>query len=131
MSPSYTMIGPRNPWLIGFGETPPDPTRMLTYNATPQKHRPANSDGKKIPPSNLEDHCDAYNFRYPCCLCADGGGRGAYVESAVYSWWNKDTKKADWTPPASILEEHQSFTDWMKKSGKYYLLNSSGPTKSK
>ncbi|KAG1845649.1 hypothetical protein F4604DRAFT_1688633 [Suillus subluteus] len=84
---------------------------------------PADRDGKKIPPSDLEVHRDVYNFRYPCCLCADGGGRGAYVESAVYSWWNKDTKKIDWTvrcasdtcgyqcyqlqPPASILEEYE------------------------
>ncbi|KAG1863143.1 hypothetical protein F4604DRAFT_1683728 [Suillus subluteus] len=58
---------------------------------------PADRDGKKIPPSDLEVHRDVYNFRYPCCLCADGGGRGAYVESVVYSWWNKDTKKVDWT----------------------------------
>ncbi|KAG2129631.1 hypothetical protein DEU56DRAFT_915136 [Suillus clintonianus] len=58
---------------------------------------PADGDGKKIPPFNLEIHRDEYNFRYPCCICADGGGRGEYVESAVYSWWDKDTDQTDWT----------------------------------
>ncbi|KAG1765665.1 hypothetical protein EDD22DRAFT_950972 [Suillus occidentalis] len=71
---------------------------------------PTNSDGERIPPSDLEIHRDAYNFRYPCCLCADGGGRRAYVESAVYPWWNKDTKKADWIPPAGILEELKGYS---------------------
>ncbi|KAG1843768.1 hypothetical protein F4604DRAFT_1938005 [Suillus subluteus] len=58
---------------------------------------PADGDGKKIPPFDLEIHRDEYNFRYPCCICADGGGRGEYVESAVYSWWDKDTDQTDWT----------------------------------
>ncbi|KAG2112779.1 hypothetical protein DEU56DRAFT_762022 [Suillus clintonianus] len=58
---------------------------------------PIGCDGKKIPPSHLEMHRDGYDYRFPCCLCADGGGRGAYVESAVYSWWDEGTKKTDWT----------------------------------
>ncbi|OJA16861.1 hypothetical protein AZE42_09972 [Rhizopogon vesiculosus] len=58
---------------------------------------PTDGDGKKILPSGLEKYHDEYNFRYPCCICADGGGRGAYVEAAVYPWWNKSTKKTDWT----------------------------------
>ncbi|KAG1774200.1 hypothetical protein EV702DRAFT_1047982 [Suillus placidus] len=50
-----------------------------------------------IPPSDLEKGQKKYNFRYPCCLCADSGGSEAYVETAVYSWWNETTKKSHWT----------------------------------
>ncbi|KIK37769.1 hypothetical protein CY34DRAFT_108952 [Suillus luteus UH-Slu-Lm8-n1] len=57
---------------------------------------PIGCDGKRVPPSHLKKHRDGYDFRFPCCLCADGGGRGAYVESAVYSWWDESTKKTDW-----------------------------------
>ncbi|KAG1767584.1 hypothetical protein EV702DRAFT_1050279 [Suillus placidus] len=58
---------------------------------------PADSAGKKIPLSNFEKYHDEYEFRYPCCLCADGGGKGAYVEAAVYPWWNDTTKQTHWT----------------------------------
>jgi hypothetical protein len=47
-------------------------------------------------------HCNEYNFRFPCCLCADGGGRGVYVESAIYPWWNERTKKTDWTAQGHV-----------------------------
>ncbi|KAG1779651.1 hypothetical protein EV702DRAFT_1043571 [Suillus placidus] len=57
---------------------------------------PADGDGKKIPPSDLEKHRDEYDFRYPCCLCADGGGRGTYTEAAVYPWWNKTMRTTCW-----------------------------------
>ncbi|KAG1896201.1 uncharacterized protein F5891DRAFT_983720 [Suillus fuscotomentosus] len=54
---------------------------------------PANGEGQKIPPSNLEDCRAEYDFKYLCCLCADDG---EYVEAAVYSWWNETTKKTYW-----------------------------------
>ncbi|KAG1844132.1 hypothetical protein C8R48DRAFT_678544 [Suillus tomentosus] len=58
---------------------------------------PADDEGKKIPPSDLEKSCEEYDFQYPCCLCADEGGKEAYVEAAVYSWWDPITKKTHWT----------------------------------
>ncbi|KAG2753753.1 hypothetical protein P692DRAFT_20722120 [Suillus brevipes Sb2] len=58
---------------------------------------PADSEGKKILPSNFGKHRDEYEFRYPCCLCADGGGKAAYVEAAVYPWWNNTMKQTQWT----------------------------------
>ncbi|KAG2753241.1 hypothetical protein P692DRAFT_20723138 [Suillus brevipes Sb2] len=58
---------------------------------------PADGEGKMIPPSDLEKGREKYDFRYPCCLCADSGGSEAYVETAVYSWWNETTKKSHWT----------------------------------
>ncbi|KAG1892476.1 hypothetical protein F4604DRAFT_1672480 [Suillus subluteus] len=58
---------------------------------------PADCEGKKVPPSNLEKHREKYDFRYPCCVCADGSGRGAYIEVAVYPWWNKTTNNTFWT----------------------------------
>ncbi|KAG1806685.1 uncharacterized protein HD556DRAFT_1303094 [Suillus plorans] len=57
---------------------------------------PADREGRKILPSNLEKHCKKYDFRYPCCVCANGGGRGAYIEVAVYPWWNKTTNNTFW-----------------------------------
>ncbi|KAG1721498.1 uncharacterized protein EDB91DRAFT_1088420 [Suillus paluster] len=57
---------------------------------------PADGEGRKIPPSDLEKYHKEYDIRYPCCLCADGGGRGAYVEAAVYHWWNTTTRKTYW-----------------------------------
>ncbi|KAG1887690.1 hypothetical protein F4604DRAFT_1916503 [Suillus subluteus] len=38
---------------------------------------PVDGNGKKILPSHLEKYRDGHNFKYPCCLCADGGERGA------------------------------------------------------
>ncbi|KAG2126801.1 hypothetical protein DEU56DRAFT_758785 [Suillus clintonianus] len=65
---------------------------LLHYDSTSKSmiewYWPADGDGKRILPPDLE--------RYPCCLCADGGGRKAYVEAAVYSWWNKIDKNTDW-----------------------------------
>ncbi|KAG2108983.1 uncharacterized protein F5147DRAFT_652560 [Suillus discolor] len=58
---------------------------------------PADDEGKKIPPSDLEKSCEEYDFQYPCCLCADEGGKEAYVEAAVYPWWDTITKKTHWT----------------------------------
>ncbi|KAG1888620.1 hypothetical protein F4604DRAFT_1674281 [Suillus subluteus] len=58
---------------------------------------PIGCDGKKIPPSHLEMHRDGYDFRFLCCLCTDGSGRGVYVESAVYSWWDEGAEKTHWT----------------------------------
>ncbi|KAG2741671.1 hypothetical protein P692DRAFT_20879848 [Suillus brevipes Sb2] len=40
---------------------------------------PADSAGKKIPLSDFEKYRDEYVFRYPCCLCADGGGKAALI----------------------------------------------------
>ncbi|KAG2125336.1 hypothetical protein DEU56DRAFT_759366 [Suillus clintonianus] len=57
---------------------------------------PADSDGERIPPSHLEKYRNGHDFKYPCCLCADGGGRGAYMEAAVYSWRNEIAGKTDW-----------------------------------
>ncbi|KAG1838001.1 hypothetical protein F4604DRAFT_1941885 [Suillus subluteus] len=58
---------------------------------------PADDEGKKIPPSDFEKSREKYDFRYPCCLCADDDGKEAYVEAAVYPWWNTTTKKTHWT----------------------------------
>ncbi|KAG1845196.1 hypothetical protein F4604DRAFT_1688813 [Suillus subluteus] len=61
---------------------------------------PADGEGKMIPPSDLEKGREKYDFRYPCWLCADSGGSEAYVETAVYSWWNEDAKKSHWNEDA-------------------------------
>ncbi|KAG2120546.1 uncharacterized protein F5147DRAFT_647031 [Suillus discolor] len=58
---------------------------------------PADDEGKKIPPSDLEKSRKEYNFQYPCCLCADEGGKEAYVEAAVYPWWDTITEGTHWT----------------------------------
>ncbi|KAG1866144.1 hypothetical protein F4604DRAFT_1928154 [Suillus subluteus] len=58
---------------------------------------PADGEGKKIPPSDFEKSREEYNFQYPCCLCAGEGGKEAYVEAAVYPWWDSITKKTRWT----------------------------------
>jgi hypothetical protein len=72
-----------------------NPVQILR-NDTTRKRRPADVEGKKIPPSDLERCREEYDFRFPCCLCADGGEKGAYVEAAVYSWWDKTTKDTYW-----------------------------------
>ncbi|KAG1894274.1 uncharacterized protein F5891DRAFT_985162 [Suillus fuscotomentosus] len=41
---------------------------------------PIDGDGKKILPFNLEIHRKEYELKYPCCLCANGSGRSAYIE---------------------------------------------------
>jgi hypothetical protein len=74
-----------------------NPVQILRNDTAPQKRRPADDEGKKIHPSDLEMYRDKYDFRYPCCLCADGGGRGAYVEAAMYSWWDETIKDTYWT----------------------------------
>lgn len=45
-------------------------------------------------PSDLEKHRETHDFRYPCCICADSGGIGAYVETAIYSRWNENAEKS-------------------------------------
>ncbi|KAG1886554.1 hypothetical protein F4604DRAFT_1675451 [Suillus subluteus] len=57
---------------------------------------PADGDGERVPPSSLEKYREGHKLRYPCCLCADGGGRKAYVEAALYSWWNEVDKNTNW-----------------------------------
>ncbi|KAG1732430.1 uncharacterized protein EDB91DRAFT_1084759 [Suillus paluster] len=76
---------------------------------------PIGCDGKKIPPSHLEMHRDGYDFRFPCCLCADGGGRGVYVESAVYSWWDEGTKKTDWTTSRLLVPSKREQTELLNR----------------
>lgn len=63
---------------------------------TSRKHRPADGEGKKIPPSDFEKSREVYDFQYPCCLCASEGGKKAYVEVAVYPWRDTITKEIDW-----------------------------------
>ncbi|KAG1894623.1 uncharacterized protein F5891DRAFT_984895 [Suillus fuscotomentosus] len=57
---------------------------------------PNNDKGKKVLLSNFEKYRKERQFRYPCCLCAEEGGRGAYMEAAVYSWRDKTTDKTYW-----------------------------------
>lgn len=105
-------------------------------DTAPQKCRPIGCDGKRVPPSHLKKHRDGYDFRFPCCLCADGGGRGAYVESAVYSWWDESTKKTDWIARCTANRcgyqgqyyscSRRSQTQYhLVKIDKYFLLPSS------
>ncbi|KAG0700542.1 hypothetical protein DFH29DRAFT_876528 [Suillus ampliporus] len=79
-------------------EPPSSPSSVITtppsYHETAQ--RPADGEGRKVAPSDLEKHRDEYDFRYPCCLCADGSKRGAYVEAAVYPWQNKMMGTTHW-----------------------------------
>ncbi|KAG2740829.1 hypothetical protein P692DRAFT_20752477 [Suillus brevipes Sb2] len=71
---------------------------------------PADHHGTKIPPSGLEKYRNKYEFRFPCCLCADSGGRETYVEAAVYSWWDKATQRTYWTARcASNMCGYQAF----------------------
>ncbi|KAG1777568.1 hypothetical protein EV702DRAFT_1197180 [Suillus placidus] len=63
---------------------------------------PVDSDGKKIPLYHLERYRNGHDFKYPCCICADGGGKGAYIEAAVYPWWNEIDKKTDWTARCAL-----------------------------
>jgi hypothetical protein len=71
-----------------------NPVQSLGHDAI--QHRPADGDGERVPLSSLEKYRDEHELRYPCCLCADGGGRKAYVEAAVYPWWNEVDKNTDW-----------------------------------
>ncbi|KAG2752736.1 hypothetical protein P692DRAFT_20695335, partial [Suillus brevipes Sb2] len=57
---------------------------------------PADGKGRKVPPSDLEDYRAKYDFRYPCCVCADSGRKAAYIEAAVYPWWNETANEIDW-----------------------------------
>jgi hypothetical protein len=72
--------------------------RLLDYDThiSMMLYRPVDIDGEKIPPSDLETYRKTHEFRYPCCLCADERGRGAYTEAAVYSWWDRGADKAEW-----------------------------------
>ncbi|KAG2055215.1 hypothetical protein BDR06DRAFT_971024 [Suillus hirtellus] len=54
---------------------------------------PADSEGKKIPPSNFKKYRNEYEF---------SGGKVAYVEAAVYPWWNNTTKQTHWTARYNI-----------------------------
>ncbi|KAG0692081.1 hypothetical protein DFH29DRAFT_883111 [Suillus ampliporus] len=80
-------------------EPPSSPSSIITAppDYCEDARRPADGEGKKIPPSDLEEHQKEYDFRYPCCLCTDSGGREVYVEAAVYSWWNGTTKMSHCT----------------------------------
>lgn len=60
------------------------------------KCRPNDDEGNKVLPSNFEKYRKEHEFRYPCCLCAEEGGRGAYTEAAVYSWRDKTTDQICW-----------------------------------
>lgn len=95
--PFYTMTAPQSPWSNGGGETRRFYIQISSHDAAPQKRRPIDGDGNKVLPFNLEIHREEYELKYPCCLCADGRGRTAYIECAVYSWRNKDTGQFDWT----------------------------------
>lgn len=66
-------------------------------HASMMLYRPADINGERIPPSGLERYRETHEFRYPCCLCADERGTGAYTEAAVYSWWDGGAAKAGWT----------------------------------
>ncbi|KAG1854517.1 hypothetical protein F4604DRAFT_1932782 [Suillus subluteus] len=58
---------------------------------------PADEHGLKVPPSDLEKYRNEYELRFPCCLCADGSGREAYVEAVIYSWWDEAAQRTYWT----------------------------------
>ncbi|KAG2128746.1 hypothetical protein DEU56DRAFT_915419 [Suillus clintonianus] len=57
---------------------------------------PNDDEGKKVLPSNFKKYREEHDFLYPCCLCAEEGGRGAYTEAAVYSWRDKTTDNTCW-----------------------------------
>ncbi|KAG1901481.1 uncharacterized protein F5891DRAFT_979322 [Suillus fuscotomentosus] len=80
---------------------------LLHYDSTSkpmvQWWWPIDGDGKKILPFNLEIHRKEYELKYPCCLCADGRGRTAYIECMVYLWRNKDTGQFNWTARSAFF----------------------------
>ncbi|KAG0696651.1 hypothetical protein DFH29DRAFT_879218 [Suillus ampliporus] len=49
---------------------------------------PADGEGKRILPSNFKKYCDEHEF---------SGRKVAYVEVAVYPWWNNTMKQTHWT----------------------------------
>jgi hypothetical protein len=47
--------------------------------------RPTDEEGKRVTPSDLQDHRITHAFKGPCCLCAAPGNIGIeYSESAIY-----------------------------------------------
>jgi len=46
--------------------------------------RPVDGAGQRVTPSSLLDHRNAYQFRAPCCLCAQNCTTDDYIESAIY-----------------------------------------------
>ncbi|KAG1889788.1 uncharacterized protein F5891DRAFT_987179 [Suillus fuscotomentosus] len=69
---------------------------LLHYDTLTRIWRPDDDEGKKIIPSHFEKYREERNFRYPCCLCADGCGKEAYTEAAVYPWKDKTTRETYW-----------------------------------
>ncbi|KAG1736912.1 uncharacterized protein EDB91DRAFT_1083257 [Suillus paluster] len=47
---------------------------------------PADGEGRKIRPSDLEKYRKEYDIRYPCCLCADGSGREHQIPPVQLEW---------------------------------------------
>ncbi|KAG2746625.1 hypothetical protein P692DRAFT_20738534 [Suillus brevipes Sb2] len=57
---------------------------------------PNDDEGKKVLLLNFEKYRNERDFRYPCCLCADGCGKEAYTEAAVYPWKDDATQETYW-----------------------------------
>ncbi|KAG2747420.1 hypothetical protein P692DRAFT_20737514 [Suillus brevipes Sb2] len=57
---------------------------------------PNDDGGNKVLLSDFEKYRKEHEFQYPCCLCAEEGGRGTYTEAAVYSWRDKTTDETCW-----------------------------------
>ena len=46
--------------------------------------RPITQTGERVPPSDFDGYRVNYDFRAPCCLCANDAVGGRYTESAVF-----------------------------------------------
>jgi hypothetical protein len=47
-------------------------------------HRPIDTEGRLITPSDLRDHRRSHQFLGPCCMCPLTTGQPAFVEAAIY-----------------------------------------------
>ncbi|KIK32969.1 hypothetical protein CY34DRAFT_110787, partial [Suillus luteus UH-Slu-Lm8-n1] len=73
---------------------------LLHYDSASKKmikwYWPDDDEGKKVLPSNFAKYRNERDFRYPCCLCADGCGKEAYIEAAVYPWKDDTDQETYW-----------------------------------
>jgi hypothetical protein len=46
--------------------------------------RPIDEMGRRVTPSTLSDHRITYQFKAPCCVCAENSPTADYIETAIY-----------------------------------------------
>ncbi|KAG2737663.1 hypothetical protein P692DRAFT_20761204 [Suillus brevipes Sb2] len=81
------------------------PFALLHYDARSQTMVdwawPTDDQNNMLSPDQFHNYRQERDFRYPCCLCADGmystkETQQNYVESVVYPWWNEISETWIW-----------------------------------